>query len=281
MVTINIKINKLSILIIFILFCMTILPLRNAFGFILDSSKLPDEYTFTEIKGTVIDAETKKPIEGVIVMALWEIEWLGRPGIYYEGGTAKVIHAEEAVTDKDGKYTIPAWGAIKRPKEWAFRSFDPSITFFKPGYMLEELNNYFWISSWVSRGIKENYTYSKVRKSYWDGKIIDLEPFIIGRKIPIKDRYYTKERIKRYDIATQHMWEFELDSIRGTFYQIDGADKKEVHEIPIELAPYIETSKVKNLLKVFAEERKKTSKPFRYDIPQRFEDYLREISNEK
>ncbi|KAF0145682.1 MAG: hypothetical protein FD156_657 [Nitrospirae bacterium] len=281
MVTINIKTNKLTILIIFILFCMTILPLRDAFGFILDPSKLPDEYSFTEIKGTVIDAETKKPIEGVVVVALWKINWLGRPGVYYEGGTAKVIHAEEAVTDKNGKYTIPAWGPIKRPKEWAFNGADPSIEFFKPGYSGERLSNYFWLSSWVSRGIKENYTYSKIRKSYWDGKVIDLEPFIIGKKIPIKDRYYTKERIKRYVIATQHMWESELDFIRGIFYQIEDADKKEINEIPIELAPYIETRKVKNLLKVFAEEREKTSKPLLYDIPQRFEDYLREIKNEK
>lgn len=122
---------------------------------------------------------------------------------------------------------------------------------------------------------------SKVRKSYWYGKVIDLEPFIIGRKIPIKDRDYPKERILRYDTATQDMWESDLESIRGIFYQIEDADKKEVNEIPLEFAPYIETRKVKNLLRVFAEERKKTSNPLLYYIPQRFEDYLKGISNEK
>lgn len=142
MVTNAAKKNKLNIIgiFIFIFACITIISsaIASTVFRTFDPSKLPDEYSFTEIKGTVIDAETKKPIEGVVVVALWKINWRGRPGIYYEGGTAKVIHAEEAVTDKDGKYTIPAWGPIKRPKEWAFEGADPSIEF-------------------LSLGIEENY----------------------------------------------------------------------------------------------------------------------------
>lgn len=241
-------------------------------------SKLPDEYTFTETHGTVIDAETKKPIEGLIVVGMWELEWTGGPIYISDAIVTKLIHVEESVTDEQGQFILPAPPPIKRPKYWAFHGGDPRILFFQPGYKIEFLSNYFWISSWS--GDRGGYTYSKVRKSYWNGKVIDLEPFRIGRKIPIKDRYYTKERIIRYDIATQKMWDDDLGSIKVIFENIEESVQKKINGISVELAPYIETQKVQNLLKVFAEERKKVSKPYYLDLPRRFEDYLKEMGHE-
>lgn len=254
---------------------------QSALGFFpgFQPSKLPAEYTFTETRGTVIDAETKKPIEGLIVVGMWELEWTGGPTYATMGTASKLIHVEEAVTDAEGKFILPAPPLIKRPKYWAFHGNDPEILFFKPGYKIEFLSNYFWLSSWS--GDRGGYTYSKVRKSYWDGKVIVLEPFRIGRKIPIRDRYYTKERIIRYDTATPTMWEDDLGFIRGIFEMIEESVQKKVNGVPIELTPYIETQKVKNLVKVFAEERKKTSKPYYLELPKRFEDYLKkEIGHE-
>jgi hypothetical protein len=263
-------------------FVLTVLG-HSAFGFFIGFKpwKLPREYTFTETNGTVIDAETKKPIEGLVVVGMWELEWTRGPTYISEAIVTKLIHVEETVTDEKGQFTLPAPPSIKRPSFWGFNGEDPTILFFKPGYKIEFLSNYFWISSWVTREGIENYVYSKIRQSYWNGKVIDLEPFRIGRKIPIKDRYYTKERIMRYDTATQEMWEWDLGFIQGIFEKIEDADKKKIRGIPIKLAPYIEAQKVKNLLKVFAEERKKAAKPYYLDLPQRFEDYLKEMGREK
>jgi hypothetical protein len=257
--------------------------ISSAFGFFPGflPSKLPDGYTFTETRCTVIDAETKKPIEGFIVVGMWELEWTGGPIYISDAIVTKLIHVEESVTDKKGQFILPAPPPIKRPKYWAFHGYDPRILFFKPGYKIEFLSNYFLISSWVTREGIENYTYSKIRQSYWNGKMIDLEPFRVGRKIPIKDRDYTKESIMRYDTATQKMWEDDLGSIKVIFENIEESVQKRVNGIPIELAPYIETQKVKNLLKVFAEERKKALKPYYLDLPQRFEDYLKEMGHER
>ena len=269
--------RRIALLSLFVL----IVWVGSTFGFFYGflPAKLPAEYTFTEARGAVIDAETKKPIEGLIVVGMWELEWTGGPTYITEAIVSKLIHVEEAITDAKGQFILPVPPLIKRPKYWAFHGDDPKILFFKPGYKIEFLSNYFWLSSWS--GDRGGYTYSKVRKSYWDGKVIDLEPFIIGRKIPIKDRYYTKERIIRYDTVTQKMWEDDLGSIKTIFENIEESVQKKVNGIPIELTPYIETQKVKNLLKVFAEERKKTLKPYYLDLPQRFEDYLKEMGHEK
>lgn len=72
-----------------------------------------------EFKGKVVDAETDRPIEGAVVL----VEWLtikGLPGLTHTE-SVKVI---EAVTDKDGKFTIV--GALKQA---------PHVTVYKKGYV--------------------------------------------------------------------------------------------------------------------------------------------------
>lgn len=55
---------------------------------------------YEEITGTVVDAETGKPIEGAVVY----VEWRKTKGLGFKyGETYKVI---EVVTDKEGKFTV-------------------------------------------------------------------------------------------------------------------------------------------------------------------------------
>jgi len=59
-------------------------------------------------KGKVIDADTKEPIEGAVVLGYWHIFYLhywlfpGGPSAYYD--------ARETVTDKNGHFTLPGLG---------------------------------------------------------------------------------------------------------------------------------------------------------------------------
>ncbi|MBI5189114.1 MAG: carboxypeptidase regulatory-like domain-containing protein [Nitrospirae bacterium] len=78
-------------------------------------------------RGQVIDAETKKPIEGAAVVAVWNKEFASPagPGAYF-------LDADEAVTDKDGKFNIPARRYLSIP---LFRYVKgPYFTIYKPGY---------------------------------------------------------------------------------------------------------------------------------------------------
>ena len=84
------------------------------------------------IKGYVVDVDTGKPIEGVIVVGLWDLaQYFG----HGSGGYAKVI---VATTDKEGKFKLPFWVTFK---PWTFHSgmneIAPKIVIYKPGYKID------------------------------------------------------------------------------------------------------------------------------------------------
>src|SRR5262249_31569939 len=78
-------------------------------------------------RGTIVDAETKQPLVGVVVLAVWN-ERYGGSGGHGGGG---YFDSEEVVTGSDGTFTI------RRPKR-SFNPFTiihgPDFSIFKPGY---------------------------------------------------------------------------------------------------------------------------------------------------
>jgi len=118
-------------------------------------------YSAEAIEGWVIDAETGKPIEDVVVVAHWRLQG------GFEGGTAvNELKILESVTDKGGRYSFPAWG----PKfAWSglfgsLLSESPELFMFKRGYKYLGLNNY-------------TYRDRNASKSDWNEKTVKLEPF--------------------------------------------------------------------------------------------------------
>lgn len=90
------------------------------------------------IEGRVIDAETGEPLEGVVVMARWQLKsgWI-------ESQPYRQLQLLEAVTDRRGRYSFPWWGPrVFVP--WAhLNSSDPLLVFFKSGYrVLRKHNGY-------------------------------------------------------------------------------------------------------------------------------------------
>ncbi len=77
--------------------------------------------------GKVIDKETKEPIEGTAVLAVWwkRTAMIGHP-------MESVHDAQEVVTDSDGNFTIP--GASTFSLNPFSRIDEPKFTIFKPGY---------------------------------------------------------------------------------------------------------------------------------------------------
>jgi hypothetical protein len=75
-----------------------------------------------EMTGTVIDAETEKPIEGAVVLVNWTIT-KGVPGLTY-GEDYKTV---EAITDKEGKFRV--FGVLN-----PFVN-PPTIVVYKKGYV--------------------------------------------------------------------------------------------------------------------------------------------------
>jgi hypothetical protein len=79
-------------------------------------------------KGKILDVETKEPLEGAVVLAVWERVYrtpAGANSYFYE--------AKETVTDKAGEFEIPSYTPINLlPLITYMRG--PDFTIFKPGY---------------------------------------------------------------------------------------------------------------------------------------------------
>ncbi len=78
-------------------------------------------------QGKVIDAETKKPIEGAVIVAVYNKTTVGLGA----GNISSIISVRETLTDKDGTFLIPSYTTIIQPFSWEDSA---SFIIFKPGY---------------------------------------------------------------------------------------------------------------------------------------------------
>jgi hypothetical protein len=116
-------------------------------------------YSAKSITTRVVDAETKQPIEGVIVVAYWGLE-AGEAG----GGPDLMLF--ETTTDSSGTFRFPAWGPKRAPIGQLLNS-DPAVLLFKDGYRFEVVQNPF-------RGVDIP---EHVRSFYYDGKDVEMHKF--------------------------------------------------------------------------------------------------------
>lgn len=85
-------------------------------------------YHKPEFKGKVIDSDTKEPIEGAVVVAIYKKDTLiSGPG----GGYTSIIKIKEALTDENGEFYIPSYTTIIQPLS---KEEGVSFIIFKPGY---------------------------------------------------------------------------------------------------------------------------------------------------
>jgi hypothetical protein len=86
-------------------------------------------YSKSEFRGRVIDAETKQPIEGAVVVILYykRSTFDLNPG----GTSSYVTKAKETLTDKNGEFYFPSYSELM----WLNEDVGARFIFFKPGYM--------------------------------------------------------------------------------------------------------------------------------------------------
>ncbi|MGE5810898.1 MAG: hypothetical protein ACM339_05315 [Ignavibacteria bacterium] len=152
------------------------------------------------IKGYVIDAETKEPIEGAIVVSMWRLSQFLSEGF---GGYAKII---VKTSDKEGKFEIPFWIAFK---PWRFNSamhdLAPEFVIYKPGYRVyrsHELEREGFpedktVPADEKRATREAYSLSpaKLKKVYTDDEIWENhKEFRSQANFP--DTSYSKQQLK-------------------------------------------------------------------------------------
>lgn len=123
----------------------------------------PLTYSAEQIDARIVDSDTKKPVEGAIVIAHWVLEG----GLHTDRvGELMIL---ETVTDKSGAFHFPAWGPITHWGKGRLTDMDPQLIIFKPGYQHQILSNAL---------TKEAITgkYFPVRRSDWNGRTVELVP---------------------------------------------------------------------------------------------------------
>ncbi|MDH5784942.1 MAG: hypothetical protein OEZ16_04940 [Chromatiales bacterium] len=129
-------------------------------------------YSAPDIEARVIDANTGKPVEGVVLVGVWQLESQG-----FEHSYGRAIHVTEAVTDSEGKYKLDGffikWAGLFAGTLW---ESDPMIYVFADGYSprIAHSDNY--------NAVLEHDT-GFYRRSPHDGRDV------LMRKIPLNTRY--------------------------------------------------------------------------------------------
>lgn len=110
----------------------------------------------------IMDAETKQPLEGVVVLAVWTKH------VRSFGGASSEYHdSEEVLSDKDGRFTIAARSFFSLNPLVFFRG--PEFLIFKPGYGRWDQYARYPIAS----GTKGRYEYDLLSQ---DDIVVDLPP---------------------------------------------------------------------------------------------------------
>lgn len=111
-------------------------------GLLILSACTQSFYTSSSIRGVVYDNETKKPVEGAILVAYWEI--IDTDIMGHGPHTRGYLEIDEAITDGNGEYFFPGWPPkfISTPlidtdflydRMMSYKS--PLIFVYKPGYI--------------------------------------------------------------------------------------------------------------------------------------------------
>lgn len=122
-------------------------------------------YYKPEFRGRIIDAETKQPIEGAVVVVLYWKSYL----IRIVGSHTAILKARETLTDKNGDFYFPSCMGII-----PFSRQEPAqFIIYKPGYMKgpEKLGlpseNFFAVETVGQKGQIRYFEYGNWKS--WDG----------------------------------------------------------------------------------------------------------------
>jgi hypothetical protein len=121
-------------------------------------------YSAEAIEAWVVDGETGKPLEGVIVVA----NWLLMRGTIGGRSHLRPLVVLEAVSDANGRFFFPAWGPVPHDTAGFLDYEDPKLWFFKPGYGFSAVANHYG---------NDYRTKPSRRTSEWNGKSIRLKRF--------------------------------------------------------------------------------------------------------
>jgi len=138
-------------------------------------SSYPSSYEAKPISGVVFDAESKQPVEGAVVVAIWS-EYGGA----FQAYKIDELEVQEAVTDNQGKYTLPGWPLKRSRNRSAFVPTDEPRIF---AYKYRYLPKYIYNGIVQEMGVHPPYKHERMIS--WHGS---TDIFILPLTVTEKDR---------------------------------------------------------------------------------------------
>ncbi len=143
----------------------------------------PPFYSAKPVQATVVDEATRRPVEGVVVVAVWALSSVH--------GVTHTLRIDETATDSQGRFSLPGFGPKLRPPLYEAQRHMPYLILFKHGYVPLALRNasrdkfvaaFGDPRQWSTRQLRDNLPYEydperPVQESFWNGLTIELEPF--------------------------------------------------------------------------------------------------------
>jgi hypothetical protein len=85
-------------------------------------------YNKPAFEGQILDGDTKEPIEGAVVVVLYNKRTIGLGA----GTLSSAINIRETLTDKEGHFRIPPFTTLIQPFSWEDNA---NFIIYKPGYV--------------------------------------------------------------------------------------------------------------------------------------------------
>lgn len=159
--------------------------------------------------GKVIDAETKEPIEGAVVLVVWNKDIYGSPG----GPSAYFNNVKETLTDKNGEFFIEKYYGFTINPLARIRNASSSLIIYKPGYIVFPSHMYF------SKFPKSPFKVSSptLAKLFTKGKKdIKMEEEVVVDKATLSE--LLKKDVMVVEMARAKIWLERIESLDSTYF---------------------------------------------------------------
>lgn len=182
------------------------------------------------ITGCVVDAETGRPIENVIVVGMWQLTQYLSHG---HGGYAKIAIA---TTDKEGKFRIPFWITFK---PWKYHSpmdeLAPKIVIYKPGYEI------YWSHKIMRLGFPGDYSKTSDEKQKFREEY-SIDPAKLNRSYNDEAiwKNYGEFEFERapYEFFSKKQLRDVFDTIKKAVFQLPDTNNKAREKIRKDVDEY-------------------------------------------
>lgn len=171
-----------------------------------------------ELKGKILDIDTKQPIEGAVVVVEYKKATIGLGA----GTISSIIDIRETLTNKDGNFRFPSYTTFIQPFSWQIPA---SVIIFKPGYPSVELGEWYFVGGQIQ---EQEESWSKELKYRLHGLgIVELpmlrtrEERIQAKPAPVGEATDWKKQ-KKFIEAIRNEWKYLHNKDPKDLYQIKG-----------------------------------------------------------